>query len=99
MSVIDDGDVDGVVDGNDDNDDNNKLINKNECNNDCNNEICITCKRKIYKIYKISEIADNGELRDIVIPVDTLKFDGKCTFDYNRKQQSIWQKFKKVFRC
>jgi len=86
MSLIDDVDYDV---------DNKQLINEN----DCNNEICITCKRKIYKIYKISEIANNGELGDIVSPVDTLKFDGKCTFVYNRKQQSIWQKIKKVFMC
>ena len=91
----DDGDDDSDVDGNDFNDNNKRLINEN----DCNNEICVTCKRKIYEIYKIREIADNGELGDIVIPVDTLKFDGKCTFDYNRKQQSIWQKIKKVFGC
>ena len=76
-------------------DSNKRLINEN----DCNNEICITCKRKIYKIYKIREIADIGELGDIVIPVDILKFDGKCTFDYKRKQQSIWKKIKKVFKC
>lgn len=87
MSAIYNGSDDGV-DGADDGDsDNNKrLINEN----DCNNEICITCKRKIYK---------NDEIGDIVMPVDTLKFDGKCTFDYNRKQQSIWQKIKKVFGC
>ena len=51
------------------------------------------------KDMNISEIADIGELEDIVIPLDTLKFDGKCTFDYKRKQQSIWQKIKKVFGC
>ena len=59
-------------------DDNNKrLINENYCNNDVCIDVCITCKRKIYKIYKIREIADIGELGDIVIPVDTLKFNGK----------------------
>jgi len=89
MSVIYD---DGVVDSADGGDDNKRLIDKNECNN----EICITCKRKIYKN---RVIADIGELGDIINPVDTLKFDGKCTFDYNRKQQSIWQKIKKVFGC
>ena len=89
MSVNNDGDDNGVDDGNDFNDNNKRLINEN----DCNNEICITCKRKIYKN------DETGELGDIVIPVDTLKFDGKCTFDYNRKQQSIWQKIKKVFGC
>ena len=76
-------------------DSNKRLINEN----DCNNEICITCKRKIYENSEIHEIADIDELGDIVIPVDTLKFDGKCTFDYKRKQQSIWQKIKKVFGC
>ena len=42
---------------------------------------------------------DIGELGDIVIPIDTLNFDGKCTFDYNRNKQSIWKKIKKLFRC
>lgn len=89
MSVNYDRVDDSIDDSVDDSVDNNKLINEN----DCNNEICITCKRKIYKN------DETGELGDIVIPVDTLKFDGKCTFDYNRKQQSIWQKIKKVFGC
>lgn len=69
-----------------------RLINEN----DCNNEICITCKRKIYKNDEISDIV---EIEDIVIPLDTLKFDSKYMFDYNRKQQSIWGKIKKVFGC
>lgn len=86
MSVNNNGVDDSDDDGNDFNDNNKRLINKN----DCNNEICITCKRKIYK---------NDEIGDIVMPDDTLNFDGKCTFDYNRKQQSIWQKIKKVFGC
>lgn len=72
-----------------------RLINEN----DCNNEICITCKRKIYENSEIHEIADIGELEDIVIPVDTLKFDGKCTFDYKLNNKSIWKKIKKVFGC
>jgi|688.fasta_scaffold813174_2 hypothetical protein len=89
MSVINDGVVDSDDDSADSGDDNKRLIDKN----DCNNEICITCKRKIYKNDECNELGD------IVIPVDTLKFDGKCTFDYKHKQQSIWQKIKKVFRC
>ena len=67
-------------------DSNKRLINENNCNND----VCITCKRKIYK---------NNEIDDIAIPVDTLKFDSKSTFDYNRNKQSIWKKIEKVFRC